>query len=91
MAEALLATLKAALLDPKLPQPNTFEIYDVEQMLSRLRRIDDEELVTEYRQWLEHRPGLTAAMTCAVKELERTEELALLAFIRLSEPGVEAA
>jgi hypothetical protein len=91
MTEDVLVTLKAALFDPALDQPDTFEIYNAEQLLSRLRRIDGEELVLEYRRWLESCPGMAAAMARAMKERERLEERTLLELLRQSEPGVEAA
>jgi hypothetical protein len=91
MAEDLLVTLKAALFDPKLPPPGTFEIFDVEQMLARLRRIDDAELVAEHRWWQEYYPGMTAAMVRAVKARERTEERVLRGFLRQRGRGVQAA
>jgi hypothetical protein len=93
MTEDLLTTLKAALFDPTLPQPDTFEIYDVEQMLARLRRLDGAELVTDYRWWVEHYPGMTAASVRAARERERTERRILLEYLRAtnSDPERHAA
>jgi hypothetical protein len=91
MSEDLLVTLKAALFDPTLPQPASNQIYDIEQMLSRLRRIDGTELVTEYHWWQERYPGMTNAMIRAVKAQDHAAGKMLRAFLGQGEPCVQAA
>jgi hypothetical protein len=86
MAEDLLATLKAALFDGTLPQPEIGVIRSVEAMFGLLRRADGATLIEEYRWWLAHHPRMTAAMICAVKARERAERRALLAYLRLIDP-----
>ena len=81
MGEELLDSLKTALVDPMLPQPETGEIGHVENVLHSLQRIDSAALVAEYRWWLEHHPGLTAAMVASAKRLERAQRRALLAYL----------
>ena len=81
MGEDLLDSLKTALVDPMLPQPEIGEIGYVENMLRSLQRIDSAALVAEYRWWLEHHPGLTAAMVASAKRLERAQRHALLAYL----------
>ena len=73
MGEELLDQLKTALLDPMLPQPEIGEIGHVENVLRSLQRVDGAGLVAEYRWWLEHHPGLTAAMVASAKRLERAQ------------------
>jgi hypothetical protein len=91
LTEDLLTTLKAALFDSTVAPPGANQIYDIEQMLSRLRRIDGAELVTEYRDWRDRYPGMTAAMVRAAKEKERAEEKMLRAFLRQNDRGIQAA
>lgn len=91
MSEELLTGLKAGLVDPALPQPDTFEIYHVENMLSRLRRIDGAELVADFRSWRDQYPGITAALVRAAKDRERTERQVLLAYLKPTNPERHAA
>src|SRR5262249_40922036 len=62
LTEELLATLKKALLDRTLPQPEIGELYHLEAMLASLRPAEGTALIEEYRWWLAHYPGTTAAM-----------------------------
>ncbi len=88
MTEELLTLLKSALENPTLPQPGLNEIQSTEGMLSGLRRQDGAELVEDYRWWLEHYPGLTAAMVVAAKRRERAARRALLVYLgETEEPG----
>jgi hypothetical protein len=89
MSEDLLSLLKARLFDPTpdpedLSQPvelNGREIFDVEQMLSRLRRLDGCELTQEFTWWMEHHPGMTTGMIHAAQNLEAAEGRALRAYL----------
>jgi hypothetical protein len=89
MSEDLLTTLKAALFDPTLLQPATNEIYNIENMLSRLRRLDSTDLVAEYHDWRDRFPGITAALVRAAKDRERTERRVLLAYLRTTNSDSE--
>jgi hypothetical protein len=91
MAEDLLVSLKSALFDPTLPQPEIGEIGHVENMLRSLQRINGAALVTEYHFWLEHHPGLTAAMVASAKRLERAQRRALLAYLNETDSERTAA
>ncbi len=86
MTEDLLATLKTALFDQTMPQPEIGEIRDVEALFGLLRRADGATLIEEYRWWLAHHPGMTTAMIRAVKARVRAERKALLAYLQLTGP-----
>lgn len=88
MAEDALTLLKAGLFDPASPQPVPGEIQRAEGLLAQLKRVEDAELVNEYLWWLNHHPGLTAALVAESRRRERAERRALAAFLRqISEPG----
>jgi hypothetical protein len=87
LVEETLDRLKAALFDPTLPRPEVNEVYNVERVLSRLRRIEGLELVTEYREWAEEQPHSTAYMVTWAKKQERVERAALLEFLGVPEPA----
>lgn len=89
MIEELLHMLKAALVDPTLPQPGLTEIEATENMLSRLQRQDGGRLVDEYHWWLERYPGITAALVDAAKRWDRAERRALLAYLGETEESVK--
>jgi hypothetical protein len=91
MAEGLLDSLKAAFLDPTLPQPEIGEIASVHSMLASLRQKDGAELVDEYHWWFDHYPGMAAAMIRAAKARQRAELRAVLAFLRQTHPGARKA
>jgi hypothetical protein len=91
MAEDLIATLKAGMFDRTLPQPEIGELCHLETLLSVLRRSDRATLIEEYRWWLAHYPGTTAAMIHSAKARGRTERRALLAYLRLTDPEGRAA
>lgn len=90
MADDLLNGLKAALFDPTQEQPETGEIYRLENMLARLRRLDGAALVAEFQWWRGRYPGMTAGMIRAAKSREQAERRALLAYLRIP-PGRRAA
>jgi hypothetical protein len=85
LTEDLLAVLKAALFDRSLPQPEIGEIGRLEALLGSLGRADGATLVEEYRWWVTHCPGMTAAMVRSVKAGERAERQAVLAYLRLTD------
>lgn len=81
MAEELLVSLKSALFDPTLPQPEIDEIGHVENMMRSLQQQDGAALVAEFGLWLQHHPGLTVAMVASAKRLERAQRAALVAYL----------
>ena len=83
MVEDLLYELKSFLFDPMALEPEVGEIYDVERLLTRLRRIDGAQLVEEYGWWAEHYPGTTAYMIRAIQEREQVEIRALCRYLDL--------
>jgi len=87
MAEELLDSLKAALVDPMLPQPDIGEIGHVENMLRSLQRIDGAALVGDFRWWLSRFPGMTAVMVRAGKRREEAQRRALLAYLGQTAPA----
>jgi hypothetical protein len=90
LTEDLLAILKAALFDRALPQPEIGEIGRLEALLGSLRRADGTALVEEYRWWVTHSPGMTAAMNRVAKAREGAERRAILAYLRLTAPERQA-
>jgi hypothetical protein len=94
LTEEWLIYAKARLFDPTptpedLSQPIELPgagIYDAEQMLVRLRRLEGQELVREYGEWLRDLPGMTAAMVRCSRERERAERRALCQYLRATDP-----
>ena len=86
LTEELLDTLKTALFDPMLPQPEIGEIFHVENLLASLRRKDGAALVAEYRWWLECYPGITAGLVRSAKQRERAARRAVLEYLRNTGP-----
>lgn len=82
MTEETLVTLKTALFDPTLPAPEPGEIFNIETMLSWLRRLDGADLVSEFCEWRDTYPGLTVGMVAAVQEREQAEQRALEAYLQ---------
>jgi hypothetical protein len=91
MAEELLVSLKSALFDPTLPQPEIDEIGHVENMMRSLQQQDGAALVAEFGWWLQHHPGLTVAMVASAKRLERAQRRALLAYLNETDSEGTAA
>jgi hypothetical protein len=91
MAEELLNSLKAALFDPTLPQPDVGEIASVENLLGSLRRVDGAALVAEYKWRLERRPGMTAALVHVAKQREQAARRALLEYLKRADPATREA
>jgi hypothetical protein len=86
LAGDLLATLKAALFDRTLPQPEIGELRRLEALLASLQRSDGAALNKQYRWWRQNYPGMTAAMIRAARARERAECRALLAYLGLTDP-----
>jgi hypothetical protein len=84
LTDELLDSLKAALFDPTLPWPEVGEIYHVEQLLSRLQRLDGGELVEEYTWWATRYPNTTAGLVRTARAREQAKRRALMAFLRES-------
>lgn len=89
MAENALIEAKAKLFDPTPPDPQDLSefvpcdgIYDMERMLSRLRNLDGQRLVEDYRWWRERYPYMTASMIRAAKEQAAEEERTLRRYFR---------
>jgi hypothetical protein len=83
LAEETRDVLKAALFDPTLPWPEENEIYQIECVLSRLRRIGGAELVQEYSWWRERYPYTTALMVRVARENEEIDVRALCRYLSL--------
>ena len=84
LADELLDVLKAALFDPTQPQPELGEIFQVEQLLSRLRRLENNDLVNEYTWWATRYPNTTAGLVRTARAREQAKRRALMAFLRES-------
>jgi len=84
IAEELLTTLKVALFDPTLPQPEIGEIADVEALLSTLPRLDGPALVSEYKWWRERYPGVTSALVVVAHRREQCERAALEEYLGIT-------
>lgn len=82
LTEDLLRSLKLALVDKNLPQPEIGEIYDVEQMLARLKTLKDIGLVKEFLSWKAEMPAYTTGIIHAVRQREYIEQRALKAYVR---------
>jgi hypothetical protein len=86
MAQELLDSLKAGLVDPTLPQPGIGELGNLTALLWRLRRIDGAALLAEYAWWRERYPGMTALMIRAAKACGQADRRALMEYLRLTDP-----
>ncbi len=82
MIEDLLDVLKAGFFDPTQPTPDVSEIRRLAGRLSRIRKADGADLVTEYRWWWQNCPGMTAAMVDCARRIEQEKGRALLAYLR---------
>lgn len=83
LAEELLYELKRGLTDRTAPlRPEIGELRDVTSLLDHLRRIDGQELVTEYSTWRVDYPGWTSAMVRAAASRERAGRALVLSFLR---------
>jgi hypothetical protein len=91
IAEELLESLKGALFNPALPQPDVGEIASVENLLGSLRRVDGGALVREYRSWLERFPGHTAALVRVAKRHEQASRRALMEYLKQADPATKKA
>jgi hypothetical protein len=91
MIEGILDSLKAALLDTTLPQPEIGEIEHLTSLLNRLERIEGAELVAEYSWWRETYPHTTAEMIRVARARERSDRRALQAYLRAIGPGSHTA
>jgi hypothetical protein len=81
LTEELLDSLKLALFDMTQPQPGVDEIFEVENMLASLRRMDGAVLVEEYQRWRKQRPGLTAGLVRVAQQREREQQRALEVYV----------
>jgi hypothetical protein len=91
IAEELLESLKGALFNLALPQPDVGEIASVENLLGSLRRVDGGALVREYRLWLERFPGHTAALVHVARQREAAERRALMEYLKQADPATKKA
>jgi len=91
IAEELLESLKGALFNLALPQPDVGEIASVENLLGSLRRVDGGALVREYRSWLERFPGHTAALVRVAKRHEQASRRALMEYLKQADPATKKA
>ena len=91
MSEQLLDVMKAAFFGGPSDQIDFDGIRNTTKLLSRLRRIDGPELVTEFRSWMESHPGLTAGMVRAERAREQAEWRALSTYLRQTDPQRRAA
>ncbi|HKD07679.1 MAG TPA: hypothetical protein VKB79_17395 [Bryobacteraceae bacterium] len=83
--DEILTSLKCALFDSGLPQPESDEILNLECLCSGLRDAGDFALVQEYRSWLSKWPETTAAVAHAARGHEAAEKRTIAAFIRSME------
>jgi hypothetical protein len=59
------------------------ELFDITEMLARLRHLGGAELVAEYHWWLQHEAALTIGMARAAEHLEDAESRAVQKYIRI--------
>jgi hypothetical protein len=91
LTEELTSEFKAALSGAETALwPDTGEMQESWSFQKRLSRLEDAELVVEYRQWVKYNPKLTAGMVYAARNLEATEVRAVLRYLNLME-GHDAA
>jgi hypothetical protein len=91
MSEQLLDVMKAAFFGGPSDQIDFDGIRNTTNLLSKLRRIDGRELVTEFQSWMESHPGLTAGMIRAERAREQAEWRALSTYLRLTDSQRRAA
>ena len=91
LTEDTLDHLKAKLFTPETDLPDLQEIRYMTDMLSRLRRLDGEPLVIEYRDWQTSHPALTEMLVRIAQKRERAERAALLAYFEATETEASAA
>ena len=85
LAEEVLDQLKVALFDPAAAtRPRIAEIAWWTRQLAWWRRLDRGELVSEYRQWVQYHPRLTAGMVHAAGRFEAAEVRAVRAYLGLT-------
>jgi hypothetical protein len=70
LSEDLLDTLKDQFF-ARSSVVSSMELRSITEMLARLRHLDDAELVTEYRWWLQRHAVLTTSMVCVIEDLEK--------------------
>jgi hypothetical protein len=77
-AEQELVTLKAALFDPTLPQPDIDWLQRLEAFLKSVRLMNDGTLVARYRSWTDSNPWLTRAMVQAARNRAQAAQNVLM-------------
>lgn len=91
MSEQLLDVMKVAFFGGPSDRIDFDGIRNTTNLLTRLRRIDGPELVTEFQSWMKSHPGLTSAMVQSSRTREAAERSALVSYLAASDRQRRAA
>jgi hypothetical protein len=91
MYEETLARMKTTFFTPGQEAVTVADLQGATVALAMLRSTGDDLLLAEFRWWIEHYPGMTAALIRSAKQLEAAEMRAITKYLRQSDNGRRTA